>query len=493
MARAANRQESRLTRRTAIGVGAVVVAGIAFRLWFANGPLGHTSSDGAVVGLMALDLLHHGHVQAFYWGQAYGGSLESILVVPWIWLFGTNTFALEMTSVVLGLTSSFLTWRIARHLLRPAAAASAGLVALFWPAALVWYGSKEYGFYPLTAALGLGVVLLAVNIDEQPLRARRWLALGVATGVGWWVSPNIAYYALPMAVWLVTRGHWKRTRSIAIAVVGLGAGAGVWIVANVHSGFESLHSPPWRGSSTYLSRFEFFWRTGLPFSLGLRRPWDARWYLDRYVGFGLYVVVLVALAFAFRNALRTRVPDLFLIAAAPFVYATFIGNWHLYEGRYTYFIASMLPILLGRVTEMRIGPVIVLVLVVATGIAFMHDYDYNREGIGPSTAPIAHALEHAGYRTAVAEYGVAYQLTFESNERVIVIPTTVDRHRAFVDRVRHSTPAYIFRSGSPGSDRGLRTALDARHIRYRTIDAGQYFAVLPSAPYFSPELPAASG
>ncbi|MDQ1511241.1 MAG: hypothetical protein QOG50_3085, partial [Actinomycetota bacterium] len=280
---------------------------------------------------MALDLLHHGHFQAFYWGQAYGGSSESILVLPWIWLFGTNTFALEMTSVLLGLTSSFLTWRIARHLFGPVAAASAGLLSLFWPATLVWYGAKEFGFYPLTATLGLCVVLLAVNIDEQPRRDPLWLALGLATGVGWWTSPNIAYYALPMAAWLVTRGHWKRTRGILIAVAGLVVGAGVWIVANVHSGFDSLHSPPWGGSSTYVSRLGFFWRTGLPFSLGLRRPWDARWYLDRSFGIGLYVVVVVALACAFRHALRSRVPDLFLIAAAPFVYATFIGNWRLYE------------------------------------------------------------------------------------------------------------------------------------------------------------------
>jgi 4-amino-4-deoxy-L-arabinose transferase-like glycosyltransferase len=485
MTGAAREQTRRPFRRTTLAVALIVGLGIAFRLWLANGALGHTSSDGAVVGLMALDLLHHGELPAFYWGQVYGGSLEAILVTPWVWVFGTNTFALEMTSVSLGLTSSFLTWRIARHLFRPAAAASAGLISLFWPATLVWFGAKEAGFYPLTATLGLGAVLLAVNIDEQPLRFPLWLGLGLAIGVGWWMSPNIAYYAAPIAVWLVMRGHWKETRRVLIAAAGFVAGASVWIAANVQSGFDSLHSPPWGGSSTYLSRFEYFWRAGLPFSLGLRRPWDSRWYLGRYFGFALFVVVLLTVAVAFGSAFRTRVPDLYLIAASPFIYAAFVGNWHLYEGRYVYFIASMLPLLLGRVMEMRVGRVVVAVLVIVPGLAFMVDFSYNRSTIGPSTAPIAAALERAGFHTAVAEYAVAYRLTFESDERVIVIPASDDRHRAYVDLVRRSRPAYVFESEFAADDDELRRALDAHHIRYRVIEAGHYVAVLPSAPFFT--------
>ena len=160
----------------------LVAAGIAFRFWLAFGPLGHPSSDESVVGLMALELLRHGHLHAFYWGQSYGGSLEAVLVAPWLWLFGTNTFALKVAGVLAGLLASWFTWRIARHLFRPAVAPWVGVISLFWPAALVWYGTKEGGFYPVTAALGLFVVLMALNIDEQPRRALYWAAIGIATG-----------------------------------------------------------------------------------------------------------------------------------------------------------------------------------------------------------------------------------------------------------------------------------------------------------------------
>ena len=179
------------------------------------------------------------------------------------------------------------------------------------------------------------------------------------------MSPNIAYYALPMAAWLVARGHWRSARNVLVAVGGLLLGSAIWISANVLSGFDSLHAPSaWAGSSTYLSRFKFFWRSGLPFSLGLRRPWGGEWYGGRYLGSLLYVVALAALVYGFGRLFRLRgrellLPDLFLIAAAPFVYATFVGNWHLFEGRYTYFVGSMMPILLGRVLQARLGAVVV--------------------------------------------------------------------------------------------------------------------------------------
>jgi 4-amino-4-deoxy-L-arabinose transferase-like glycosyltransferase len=495
MGAAVSGRRPRLGHRAMLAAVLVIIAaGIAFRFWLADGPLREPSSDESVVGLMALELLHHGHLRAFYWGQFYGGSLESILVAPWIWLFGANTFALKLTSVLAGLVSSWLTWRIARHLFRPVIAAWSGLLSLFWPATLVWFGTKEAGFYPVTAALGLLVVLMAVNIDEHPERRGQWLALGLAAGVGWWMSPNIAYYALPMAAWLVVRGQWKQTSGVVAAVAGFVAGSSVWIVANVRSGFASLRTPPgWAGSSTFLSRFQFFWRAGLPFSFGLRQPFGNAWYDGRYFGFAVYAVAIAALLYVLCSRLRPRVseapmPDLLLIAAAPFVYATFAGNWHLYEGRYTYFVASFLPILLGRVMHARAGALFVLVLAVVPGVAFMRDYDHNRSTIGPDTRPIASALERAGYSTAVAQYAIAYQLTYESDEKVIVAPATDDRYPPYVEEVRRSTPAYVFYSSDAASERALTDALVARHIRYRVIAAGRYSAVLPSARYIVPTL-----
>src|SRR5439155_2340714 len=135
---------------------------------------------------------------------------------------------------------AWVIWRVARHLVRPTPAAFAGILALFWPLADVLFGARERGFYPATAALGMCAVLSAVNIDEGPGRVAYWVAFGFAVGVGWWVSPNIIYYAVPLVVWLAVRGQWRHWRNVAIGGIAFVVGATPWLIANLHSGFASL-------------------------------------------------------------------------------------------------------------------------------------------------------------------------------------------------------------------------------------------------------------
>ncbi len=67
-------------------VGLAIVVGIALRAW----SLSHfpTTSDEAVAGLMAQQILH-GHFSAFYWGQPYGG-VEPYVTAPVFAIFGSS-------------------------------------------------------------------------------------------------------------------------------------------------------------------------------------------------------------------------------------------------------------------------------------------------------------------------------------------------------------------------------------------------------------------
>jgi hypothetical protein len=473
-----------------------LVAGVAFRLWLAFGSTSRPDGDEAIPGLMALQLLRHGHLNAFYWGQNYGGGLEAIAVAPSLAVFGTNTFGLVFPSLVFGFTASWLTWRIARYFYTPGIAAAAGLLSLFWPAAAVWFGTKERGFYPLTAMLGLLVVLLAVRVNARPRQPVLWLALGLVSGLAWWVSPNIGYYAAPMALWLVLRGQWREWRNILVAAGGLVVGSAVWWYANLHSGFSSLQQPPWAGSSTYLSRFGFFWSDALPFAFGLRRPWISSWVGGSgalHWGHLLYFAALVLIVVAFvvpviRRTIMATSPDLLLFVCSPFVFATFVGNWHIYEGRYEYFLASILPLLMCRVMSLRVGRAVLAGIVVAGVWTFVHvDVPRLARAERPTTVPMADALAAAGYRTAVANHWIAYPLTFESNERVIASPLP-GGYEGYVARVRNSRPAYVFERSrkGPAPYAHLIAALRARHVPYHTITAGGYVAILPRTRYLPP-------
>lgn len=478
-------------RRTTTGwiVAGTIIIGVALRLWLAFGPLGRPDSDEAVVGLMALRLLHHGQLTAFYWGQSYGGSLEAILVAPFLALLGTTTLALKLPTILLGFTSSWLIWRIARHFFAPTVAATAALLSLFWPVALVWFGAKERGFYPVTAALGLATVLAAVVIDEQPSRKWLWFGMGVATGVGWWMSPNIAYYALPILVWLCLRGHWREFRGTAVAVVGVLLGSSVWLAANLQSGFASL-SGPGSGASTYSSRFSFFWTQGLPFAAGLRLPWGAEWIFSQRFGVAVGLFALATLCIAIVLSSRgargwLQSPELLLLAMSPFIFAVFPVNWRLVEGRYLYFVASILPLVMCRVLLSRAGQLILLAIVAVTPVAFFRDYRRLDATIRPSTTAMAHKLSEAGYRTAIADYWVAYQMTFDSNEVIIASPTP-GRDATYRRDVLTSAPAYVFSTrGRRHADGWLLTELRAARIPYRTMRVPNFVAVLPQSRYIT--------
>jgi 4-amino-4-deoxy-L-arabinose transferase-like glycosyltransferase len=474
-------------RSVGVWVGLLVLAGIGFRLWLAFGRLGVPDSDEAVVGLMAVRLLRHGELPAFFWGQPYGGSLEAVLVAPSIRVFGATTFALKLPSLLLGLGASWLTWRIARRRFSTVVAVSAGLVSLFSPPALVWFGTKERGFYPLTAVLGLVAVLAAICIDEEPGRLRYWFGLGAAVGVGWWMSPNIAYYAVPIAIWLVVRGHWRQRRGVAAAATALVLGSSVWIVANIQSGFASLRVPPWADSSTYWSRLVFFGTGAVPFSLGLRRPFGGKWTVSPLVGGGVYLALLAGLAvaifFALRNTSWTRAPELFLLATAPFLYAIFPANWVFRNGRYIYFVASLVPLLLCHVMTTKAGRIAVAGVVVAGLVAFVSDTARLQGHVHPSAAPIGRALQDEGFHTAVANYWIAYQMTYATDEEVMASPSRGRRYGPYVDAVKRLPTAYVFPIAGP-ADHGTQiiAELRRRHIAYRRITRVPYYALLPESP-----------
>jgi hypothetical protein len=314
--------------------------------------------------------------------------------------------------------------------------------------------------------------------------------LGVCVGTGWWESPNIGYYALPIVVYLLARGHWRQWRGIAISSATFLISSAAWTYTNLHSGFKSLQSPDWAGHSTYWSRLGFFFETGLPFSLGLRHAHKkGHWFYGAPTGRLLYcagiVIVGVSLVLAVRRIRSSASIIVLLVAAAPLIFAYFPPTWRLIEGRYLYFVASLLPLLVCEVMQFRVGQVVVLGFVAITAVAFIRDY--GTKPSGPVPTPIVHVLEDNGYDTAVAEYWIAYDVTYASGERIIASPLpgqVAARFRPYIREIERSKPAYVFYKWKYSESAAkLRAALAQAKIRYRVVEAGDYTAVLPEKPF----------
>jgi len=464
----------------AVTLALVVLVALATRVWLSFGPMGGIDSDEAVTGLIARRMLHDGEFPAFFWGQAYGGNLDALALAGPIKVFGTSTVVVKVFYLITGALMSVLTWRVARHLMASSQAIAAGVLSLLWPLAHVWKTTRVNAFYSTTVLLGFTAWLLVFHIDRHPSSYRHWAGFGFVLGIAWWVSPNIVYFAAPLSLWLVARGHWRRLRQIAIAAVSFAAGSFVWIVANLRSDFASLHVPDWSGSSTYLSRLGFLFQEGLPYAFGLRRPWDSKWLLGWPLSLLVYVALLGCIVLALSYSERGRRSDFLVLGLAPFLFAYFPGNWSLFEGRYMFFIAAVLPITFGRLWKpigLKVG---LAAVVTATAVAYIGSVSFLQGPGQESTAPMIDTLRTNGYSTAFAEYWIAYQMTFEAAETVIASPLDVARFEPYLETVRQGHPAYVFRKGRPATDYAWITDdLQALDIPYRIVEAGDLIAILP--------------
>ena len=63
------------------------------------------------------DAILHGHFNAFYWGQQYGG-VEPYAVAAVFALFGHSAATLSLTPALLSVGTALVTWRAALRLVR---------------------------------------------------------------------------------------------------------------------------------------------------------------------------------------------------------------------------------------------------------------------------------------------------------------------------------------------------------------------------------------
>jgi hypothetical protein len=438
-------------------IGLAGAYGLVLRLWL----LAHTpvNSDWAVAGLMAKSILS-GHFWTFYWGQQYGG-VEPYLVAPVVWLSGGSPWAMGATAALLSAVAAVLVGLVVGASTgRGWLGWAAGTLAWIWPYAVVWNSIREYGFRGVTMACGLLALWMAVRIHRGPTRVVDAAVLGLAVGIGWWSSPELVYFAAPVAVVVVlswgrlfdrTRrlvGPW-RPGPVFAAVVGAGVGALPWLYTNIGTGFASLQTgslPSYRGLG-YGARLRVFFDDMLPVQLGVRTVPGGAWVGGRTVGPVLYgivgAVVVVVVVAALGSARRGRAAAPALAAAAgivlfPFLYALVPSTGYWVDGRYGVYLPAFIAIAAG---------------VVLAGARPAVDPAGARPAVDP--AGVRPAVDPAGVRPAVDPAGV----------RPAVDPAGA---RPAVDLA--ATPPDLppdLPSGIPSHVRGHRAGAHRRHRRRR--------------------------
>ncbi|MEW6580887.1 MAG: hypothetical protein AB1435_17065, partial [Chloroflexota bacterium] len=334
----------------------LALAGLALRLGLLVRAGWRYDYDEGMVGLQVLRILR-GERPVFHPGQPYLAALESYLIAPFFAAFGADAVTLKLVPWLLAgvytATTGWLGWRAFDRRVGVLSA----LLAAFAPAYLLITGMKAWGATAETLALGnLSLIAASYVVEEgqrPAVRVRALILLGFASGVAFWVSWLIVFYAVPIAAVLVWRGRGALRRAWWAAGLAFALGsAPLW-------GYNLSHD--W-ATFRYLLRSQGdTWGNLRPvldhltYDLAPRLvsgdprwhilSWDAVWWLQIVYEGGLIGLVL----WAWRGPTRALLA-LFALALPPIYVLSGYGNHALNEfgfdatGRYVLMLHSVLPI-----------------------------------------------------------------------------------------------------------------------------------------------------
>ncbi len=349
---------------TSLAIFVIAVAGLvglALRAWL----IFHTpsNSDEAIVGLIAQGALH-GHFTAFYWGQQYGGTIEPDVIAIFFLVFGQNGWVEGLAVGSLSVVAAILTWRVTLRLVKvQIVALLAG--ALTWAAPEVVLGDsvRTYGFRGVALACGLAMLLLALRVLDGHRGLIDFAGLGLAAGIGWWSSPEAAYYAVPTIIMLVSavvrtpRPRWRAwLPATAVMVSTLLVSASPWIWANIRSGFASLNTRAWPGSVArpgLAGRLWIFFHKQLPMSVGLLRQPKGAWlvsvggpWLPGAVAVLVFAVIVAAVLLCLARGGSARYLGIGIVLF-PFLFILSPASWNWVDARYDSYLPPMLAMALA--------------------------------------------------------------------------------------------------------------------------------------------------
>ncbi len=503
-----------------IVVLSAVLAGALQRWWVAAHPIGTLTSDGGVIGLMALQLLHHGKISVYMWGQSYGGSLEAVLTAAVFAIAGVGTSQLVATTALSSALCAIALWRAGRHIVGDQAAQIGALAFWVWPASFLWRSLKPGGTYMVGLAIALCAVGALARIRQGDDGWRRCALAGLLCGLALWSSPMCLELFIPVAVWFIPVLRRLGRRVLVVAAGALAGGLPIFVYGAMHD-WRNLHMPGDRADllTGALARLRQFFPVEAPISMGVRVEGSFAW-VGGHLGevlacAGAAALLATAVAVAAGRAPRCTLPVLTLVLL-PVLYAFIPLADHVGQGRYALFAVPMEALLIGvgierggvllqrGITRTRAaGPgspagarkpwkpwlawTAGLALAAVLGTAGLLD-EPGRELVGfaapdapmpVSDTALLTMLRAHDVKDAYANYWIAYRVTFETRGRTKVTPLGNDRYPPIAAAVRASPdPAHIFLTASKTVGVYEDWCRDHR-IRYRAWRGGGFTVVQP--------------
>lgn len=500
---------------------AIILLAVLFRAWLIAVDGVSFDSDEAIVGLMARHIIQGEPIPAFFYGQAYMGSLDAILVAGGFVLGGESVATMRAVQLMLVACGLIAAYALALTVTRRERIARLALLLLALPIALAaLYTTATLGGYNEIALFGSVILLLGWQVTvERRREGWRWALLGLLTGVGWWTNGAIVTPALVVVVLGVRYRVWRDWRGVLLAAALFVLGSAPWWVYNLRHDWAALDflvgGYGAGGAVATLSPLDSLVALlllGLPALYGLRLPWEAGfaltpWTLLAALVYLALVADLIAGWIARWGSQYTPEPDgirrargwvwlVFGVFAGVFVFSSFADA----TGRYLIplWVPAAIGVALGLERMDRRSRTLaaagLLVLLAAQTITVI-DATRTPTGLQPQLVarlqiPRGHDqdvldfLRAHDYTHGYAGYWTAYRLAFKAHEDVILDPalphedkTVIGdnrRYAPYTDAVKAAERVVWITQNFPELDALIVRKLAARDIAYAVREFGPY-------------------
>lgn len=200
----------------------LVMAALVRGLFFIYAPL--LDADMAGMGLLGLQVAR-GELPVFFLGQPYAGMLEAYAAAPLLLLFGTSTRALSLAPTLISLLFVWLNYIVIRDMWGRRAGLMAMLLAAVPPYYFMWHNVLPRGCYIEIPLLSLLLVWLAFRLTHRTPNWRLYFAYGLVAGLGFWTHFLISYALMATAIYLLIH-DWRMVFRLTLLIVSAGFIAG---------------------------------------------------------------------------------------------------------------------------------------------------------------------------------------------------------------------------------------------------------------------------
>ena len=205
-------EKSRKLKQKVLSVSVFIIPVLiaaALKLWLLSTDSIPFNSDEAIVALMAKHI-NQGELPVFFYGQAYMGSLDAILVAMGFRLFGEHIWIIRVIQSILYLGTVFTLALLGKQILGTnKAALYVGLIAAIPPINISLYTTVSLGGYGEILFLGnlllLGGIKVIKNSQYENPRFFTWnmlfvLLWSILAGFSFWVFGLSLVYSVPVII-----------------------------------------------------------------------------------------------------------------------------------------------------------------------------------------------------------------------------------------------------------------------------------------------------